>query len=283
MIKARMWGGAVLGAGLLAGCAPMPPQSQDDPIAFRINQLESRMEKLEQGQQGSRAVDVVSTQQQIQEDLRQLKGSLEQQAYQLQNQEQRINQLMAEVQQRIPALGGGGAAASSAGGEAPAPVAPPAANAPSADGATPAAGAAPVPVTSLPPVAGEQANYDVAFNLLKEGRYPQAADAFSRFLQQYPSSRLAPNAQYWLAESQYVARNYDASMIEFKKVVAQYPGNPKVPDAMLKIGYIHSEKQQWTEAKTALDRVIQEYPSSGAADLARQRLNRLQREGHIPG
>ena len=86
-----------------------------------------------------------------------------------------------------------------------------------------------MPVTSLPPVAGEQANYDVAFNLLKEGRYPQAADAFSRFLQQYPSSRLAPNAQYWLAESQYVARNYDASMIEFKKVVAQYPGNPKVP------------------------------------------------------
>ncbi len=282
MVKARMWGGAVLGAGLLAGCAPMPPQSQDDPIAFRINQLESRMEKLEQSQQGGRAVDVVSTQQQIQEDLRQLKGGLEQQAYQLQNQEQRINQLMAEVQQRIPALGGG-AVAPSAGGEAPAPVAPPATDAPSADGATPAAPQAPVPVTSLPPVAGEQANYDVAFNLLKEGRYPQAADAFGRFLQQYPSSRLAPNAQYWLAESQYVARNYDASMVEFKKVVTQYPGNSKIPDALLKIGYIHSEKQQWTEAKTALDRVIQEYPGTGAADLARQRLNRLQREGHIPG
>lgn len=279
MIKARRWSGMVLGASLMAGCAPMPPQSQDDPIAFRINQLESRMAKLEQSQQGGHAVDVVSTQQQIQEDLRQLKGSVEQQAYQLQNQEQRINQLMAEVQQRIPALGGGTAPPSGAG---EAPAAPPASE-PSADGTTSAAPPAPVPVTSAPPVVGEQASYDVAFNLLKEGRYPQAADAFTRFLQQYPSSRLAPNAQYWLAESQYVARNYDASLIEFKKVVAQYPGNSKIPDALLKIGYIYGEKQQWTDAKTALDRVIQEYPGSGAADLARQRLNRLQREGHIPG
>ncbi|HET7688146.1 MAG TPA: tol-pal system protein YbgF [Candidatus Macondimonas sp.] len=274
MSKARAWGAMILGAGMLGGCAPMPPQSQDDPIAFRLNQLESRMEKLEQSQQGARTLDVVSGQQQIQEDLRQLKGSLEQQAFQLQNQEQRINQLMTELQQRIPALGGG----------TPAPAAEmPMQDVPASDGTTPAPSPAPVPVASPPPVVGEQASYDVAFNLLKEGRYPQAADAFTRFLQQYPSSRLAPNAQYWLAESQYVARNYDVALAEFRKVVAQYPGNPKLPDALLKIGYIHSEKQQWTEAKTALERVIQEYPSSGSADLARQRLNRLQREGHIPG
>lgn len=270
MIKARTWGVVIMGAGTLAGCAPMPPQSQDDPIAFRINQLESRMEKLEQSQQGSRTLDVVSSQQQIQEDLRQLKGSLEQQAFQLQNQEQRINQLMTDLQQRIPALGSGAVAPT---GE------PPAQDASTADGTAPA----PVPVTSLPPVVGEQASYDVAFNLLKEGRYPQAADAFGRFLQQYPSSRLAPNAQYWLAESHYVARNYDVSLTEFRKVVAQYPGNPKIPDALLKIGYILSEKQQWTEARTVLEQVVQEYPASGSADLARQRLNRLQREGHIPG
>lgn len=275
MVKTGVWGAVILTAGVLAGCAPMQPQSQDDPIAFRINQIESRMEKLEQSQQGDRTLDVVSSQQQIQEDLRQLKGSLEQQAFQLQNQEQRINQIMTELQQRIPALGGGAVAPA---GE------PPAQDVPAAtDGTSPAAPPAPVPVASLPPVAGEQANYDVAFNLLKEGRYPQAADAFGRFLQQYPSSRLAPNAQYWLAESQYVARNYDVSLAEFRKVVAQYPGNPKVPDALLKIGYIHSEKQQWTEAKAALERVVQEYPGSGSADLARQRLNRLQREGHIPG
>lgn len=275
MVKAGTWGAMILGTGMLAGCAPMPPQSQDDPIAFRLNQLENRMEKLEQSQQGARTLDVVSTQQRIQEDLRQLKGSLEQQAYQLQNQEQRINQLMAELQQRIPALGGGAVAPA---GEAPAQDVPAA-----SDGASPAASPVPVPVAVPPPVAGEQASYDVAFNLLKEGRYSQAADAFTRFLQQYPSSRLAPNAQYWLAESQYVARNYDVALAEFRKVVAQYPGNPKVPDALLKIGYIHSEKQQWTEAKAALERVVQEYPGSGSADLARQRLNRLQREGHIPG
>ena len=257
------------GMTTLAGCAPLPPQPQEDPIVYRLSQIESRIEKLEQGQQNSRAIEAVSGQQQLQEDVRQLKGQVEQQAFQLQSQEQRLNQLLSSQ-----------AAPTQTGYASGAPAGqPPLAG----DQTQPTDASAPVPIASPPPVAGEQASYDVAFNFLKEGRYPQAIEAFGRFLQQYPSSRLAANAQYWLGESQYVSRDYDAALLQFRKVVEQYPGNPKVPDALLKIGYIYAEKQQWSEAKTALDRVIREYPQSGAADLARQRLNRLQREGRLPG
>lgn len=256
------------GMTTLAGCAPLPPQPQEDPIVYRLSQIESRIEKLEQGQQNSRAIEAVSGQQQLQEDMRQLKGQVEQQAFQLQSQEQRLNQLSSQ------------AAPTQTGYASVAPAGqPPLAG----DQTQPTDASAPVPIASPPPVAGEQASYDVAFNFLKEGRYPQATEAFGRFLQQYPSSRLAANAQYWLGESQYVSRDYDAALLQFRKVVEQYPGNPKVPDALLKIGYIYAEKQQWSEAKSALDRVIREYPQSGAADLARQRLNRLQREGRLPG
>ena len=263
MTKLRTWG-LMAGMATLTGCAPLPPQPQEDPIVYRLNQIENRIEKLEQGQQNSRAIDAVSGQQQIQEEMRQLKGQMEQQAFQLQSQEQRLNQLST------PAT-----AASVAGAASPPP--------PAGEQAAPTDPSAPVPVASAPPVAGEQASYDVAFNFMKEGRYPQATEAFGRFLQQYPSSRLAPNAQYWLGEALYVSRDYDAALLQFRKVTEQYPGNPKVPDALLKIGYIHAEKQQWSDAKTALDRVIREYPQSGAADLARQRLNRLEREGRLPG
>ena len=266
MTKFRTWG-LMAGMATLTGCAPLPPQPQEDPIVYRLSQIETRIEKLEQGQQNSRSVEAVSGQQQIQEEMRQLKGQMEQQAFQLQSQEQRLNQLSAPT------------AAAAAGSVAGAPVSQP----PTADQVPTADPSAPVPIASAPPVAGEQASYDVAFNFLKEGRYPQAAEAFGRFLQQYPSSRLAPNAQYWLGESQYVSRDYDAALLQFRKVAEQYPGNPKVPDALLKIGYIYAEKQQWSDAKTALDRVIREYPQSGAADLARQRLNRLEREGRLPG
>ncbi|HXF08884.1 MAG TPA: tol-pal system protein YbgF [Candidatus Acidoferrales bacterium] len=255
----------------LVGCAPVPPQPQEDPIVYRLNQIESRIEKLEQGQQNSRAIDAVSSQQQLQEDMRQLKGQVEQQAFQLQSHEQRLNQLSSQAMS---------AQTGYASGE---PAGQPPLAGDHAQQAQPLDAPAPVPIASPPPVAGEQASYDVAFNFLKEGRYPQATEAFSRFLQQYPSSRLAANAQYWLGESQYVARDYDAALLQFRKVVEQYPGNPKVADALLKIGYIYAEKQQWSDAKSALDRVIREYPQSGAADLARQRLNRLQREGRLPG
>lgn len=270
MTEMRGWGVIVVGVATLAGCAPMPPQSQDDPIVYRLNQLEGRVEKLEGGQGSSLPLDVVSNQQQIQEDLRQLKGIVEQQAHQLQVQEQRLNQLT--MPPAAPSFTPSGTNSGLEQGQ-------PAAMAPAPQETPPA----PVPVTTAPPVAGEQANYDVAFNLLKEGRYPQAAEAFEQFLQQYPSSRLAPNAQYWLGEAEYVGHQFDTALVSFRKVVEQYPGNPKVPDALLKIGYIHAEKQQWAEAKSALDRVIREFPQSGAADLARQRLNRLQREGQISG
>ncbi|THB74736.1 MAG: tol-pal system protein YbgF [Gammaproteobacteria bacterium] len=128
-------------------------------------------------------------------------------------------------------------------------------------------------------IGSEVSAYKAAFELLREGRYQLAADKFTRFLQVYPSGTYADNAQYWLGEANYVVRNFEQAKQDFKKVVENFPKSQKVSDAMLKIGYIYYEEGNWEEAKKNLQAVKDRYPNTTAANLANNRLVRMKREG----
>ena len=127
---------------------------------------------------------------------------------------------------------------------------------------------------------GEKSSYQDAFNLLMDRKYADAQKAFQLFLKSYPNSRLADNAQYWLAEANYVTRNFDVALAEFNKVVQGFPDSPKISDALLKIGYIQYEQQQWGTARETLSNLINRYPNSTASQLAEKRLERMRGEGH---
>jgi len=128
--------------------------------------------------------------------------------------------------------------------------------------------------------AGEKSNYQKAFNLLMDRKYDQAQNSFRAFLKRYPGSRLADNAQYWLAEANYVTRKFDTALVEFKKVVKGFPNSPKVSDALLKVGYIQYEKKQWGTARETLGALANRYPNSTASQLAKKRLDKMLSEGH---
>lgn len=122
--------------------------------------------------------------------------------------------------------------------------------------------------------------YRNAFLLLKQRRHDEAITAFENFLASYPNSKYSGNAQYWLAEANYVTQHYDRALTEFQSVIDQYPTSSKVPDARLKIGYTYYELGQWEEARVALTCLRAQFPNSTVAGLAQQRLERLEREGH---
>lgn len=122
--------------------------------------------------------------------------------------------------------------------------------------------------------------YRDAFLLLKQRRYDESITAFEAFLQDYPNSKYAANAQYWLSEANYVTKKYDVALAEFQKVIDQYPTSSKVPDARLKIGYTQYELGQYDEARANLAQLRAQYPNSTVAGLAQQRLERMEREGH---
>ncbi|NIR48162.1 tol-pal system protein YbgF [candidate division KSB1 bacterium] len=117
--------------------------------------------------------------------------------------------------------------------------------------------------------------YNTAYRDVLRGNYQLALEGFRRFLQQYPNSDLSDNAQYWLGEVYYAQGRYVKAIEEFEKMVKWYRGSDKVSAALLKIGYSYINIDELDQGKLYLEEVINEYPDSQEANLARGRLAAL--------
>ena len=77
--------------------------------------------------------------------------------------------------------------------------------------------------------------YQAALEQFKLGQYALAVSAMQGFMVTYPSSSLAPNAQYWIGMAYSGQRDYKSAISAQRKLLAAWPDNPKAPDAMLSI------------------------------------------------
>ena len=59
-------------------------------------------------------------------------------------------------------------------------------------------------------------------------------------------------------------------------MITQYPGSNKISSAYLKMGLAFLEKGDVAEGKQALERVVQDFPNSDQAGIARRKLDQLQ-------
>ena len=239
----------------LSACTTMS-STQPDPTEVKVSELEQRVDMVERRVDNESLVQMNSQIASLEEQVRGLRGQVEQLQFELDSARKQQRDLYLDLDGRIQALQGGG-------GSAPAVVS-----------SAPAAGVA------VAATASEQEAYQAAFELLKQGRYDEAAAGFQRFLGAYPESNLADNAHYWFAETFYVTRKFAEARDAFQVVVDKFPMSRKMADALLKIGFCSYELQQWQDARAALNRVGSEYPDSTAARLANQRLQRMDSEGH---
>jgi TolA-binding protein len=61
-------------------------------------------------------------------------------------------------------------------------------------------------------------------------------------------------------------------------VIDQYPSSTKVPDALLKRGFSEDEMGDSQRAIATLNSVIEQYPDTSAARLAKVRLDRIKQQ-----
>jgi tol-pal system protein YbgF len=227
--------------------------------------------------------------QELQDEVRTLRGMLEEQSRELENLKRRqrdqyldLDQRLSEVRNAQPVSSGGPALAATAGvSTAGAQDVPEVRHPMESQSEVVGIGE---PLTQSQAIEAspedEKASYDQAFQALKELRYADAAEEFQSFLDSYPNSEYSDNAQYWLGESYYVTRNYDIALTAFQDLLARFPESPKSPDALLKIGYTHYELEQWDSARAALTQVQEQYPDSTLSRLAENRLRSMRMEGH---
>ncbi|MFQ5676029.1 MAG: tol-pal system protein YbgF [bacterium] len=117
--------------------------------------------------------------------------------------------------------------------------------------------------------------YNTAYRDLIRGNYQLALHGFRQFLQQYPNSDLADNAQYWTGEVFYAQGRYSNAIEEFEKVVRWYRNGDKTASALLKIGFAYLNIDEIEQGKLYLQEVIQQHPNSEEASLAKGRLASL--------
>ena len=226
---------------LAAGCASVPPDQ--DPTQIRLNDLDARVSKVERVMSNQSLVQLATQVDQLQGEVRDLRGQIED--LQNSNRELRKQQhdLYADLDKRVGALEHGGGGGSASGGDG-------------GQGAS----------------STEQSVYSQAFDALKAGSYSVAIAGFQGFLNQYPTSPLAPNAQYWLGEAHYVNRDFAAAENAFQAVLDKWPTSGKAPDAMLDLGNTQLAQGKTAKGRATLRQVVSQYAGTDAANRAQTRL-----------
>jgi len=119
--------------------------------------------------------------------------------------------------------------------------------------------------------------YQAALDQFKLGNYALAVAAMQGFLVTYPSSVLAPNAQYWVGMAYSGQRDYKNAIAAQRKLLTSWPDSAKAPDGMLSIASSQETMGDRRSAQKTLEELITRYPASTAAASAKQRLAAIPR------
>lgn len=122
----------------------------------------------------------------------------------------------------------------------------------------------------------EQASYDAAINLFRNGDFQNAVTALTAFLKQYPESGYAPTASFYIGSASYALKDYRNTITQLQAMVKNWPTNARAPDALLVIASSQIELGNRNGARATLQRIVKEYASSPAASTAKERLPLLQ-------
>jgi TolA-binding protein len=136
---------------------------------------------------------------------------------------------------------------------------------------------------------GAEESYKAAYSDFTKGNYTLAVAEFREFVRQHPDSPRVDSAQYWIGESYFSIgraaaaagqseRSREAlerSVQEFRKVFVNYPGGRQVPTALYKEALALVELKQMKVAQARLQYLVDNFPQSEEAPLARERLKSL--------
>ncbi|MDH4221031.1 MAG: tol-pal system protein YbgF, partial [Candidatus Aminicenantes bacterium] len=114
--------------------------------------------------------------------------------------------------------------------------------------------------------------YKDAYETLQKGAVEGARRKFEAFLKQYPNTDLSDNAQFWIAETYYLKKDFEKAILEYEKAITKYPEGDKIPAALFKQAFAFLELGDKTNGRNLLKRVIERYPNSEQAQMAKKKL-----------
>jgi tol-pal system protein YbgF len=144
---------------------------------------------------------------------------------------------------------------------------------PSPTSPTPAV--SPPAAAPAPGLSPEKALYDASLTKYRDGNYEEAIAGFKAFLNRYPKSELADNAQFWIGECHMGLKQYEQAILAYQEVIQKYGKGNKVANAMLRQAIAFYEINDKTSAKLLLEKVVKQYPDSNEAKIAKTKLQTM--------
>ena len=213
--------------------------------------------------------------QDLEEQLQNLRGQLEEANFQGKSNADRLDKLSSDIDYRLGAiekkigLSPGAADVSpsqSSGAASPQATVQIPSNGADANSSA-SAGDAAQQQAALPPGAPKD-QYAYAFGLLNQNDYAGGEKAFKEFLSQHPTDPLAANAQYWLGRTYFARNNFNDAVRTFAEGYKKYPQGQRAPENLLYLGRSLAAINQKTNACQAFGRMLSEYPKAADATKA---------------
>jgi tol-pal system protein YbgF len=209
-----------------------------------------RLDRLEQQVTNSAAESLPDQIRILQDEVQALRGMVEVNDHEINQLKERQRDLYSDLDSRINELKSGSPSVT-----------------PTAPGARPQASNA------------EQTLYNSAYDLMQDKQYDEAITAFNQYLKIYPAGRFAPNAYYWMGETQLMGKDLDSAKVAFQHILTQFPTHQKAADALLKLGYVYDAAGQKDKAIKTFNDVTQKYPGSSLAKIAQGRIQSIKQRG----
>ena len=124
--------------------------------------------------------------------------------------------------------------------------------------------------------AAEQKAYIAAYDAYKAGGTQKAIVAMQQFMRDYPNSVYIPNAHYWLGEF-YLALtppNFVEAQKTFNVVLSAYPKSARAAAAIYRLASIADIQQRPSEATRLMNILRNDYPNSAEAGYAQEFLRK---------
>jgi len=118
----------------------------------------------------------------------------------------------------------------------------------------------------------EEAAYQSAKQAYDKGDFNAAREGFQKFIKEFPKSKNVDNAQFWIGETYYREKWYEKAILEYQKVIEKYPKGNKVTAALLKQGFAFLNLGDKVNSRLILSELIKKYPKSNEAKIAERKL-----------
>ena len=127
----------------------------------------------------------------------------------------------------------------------------------------------------------EKELFKSALILFEESRFAEALEIFSQIIITFPDGSFTADAYFWSGELFLAQEMFEDAKLSFKNVVDNFYQHSRTPDSLFKLGEIYRIEGDVERSIEFYDKVKEDFPDSGASQLAKKSQEILKEESNL--